>query len=78
VSTESESSRDFDDLIEIVDQELAIQFQVRRFGLDVEPPDDAAIRKAAVLIADEVISSFRLERRVAYAPNGVAADEAAE
>ncbi len=62
-------------LIDVIDEELSAQFNVRRFG-DFESPEASRIRLVSELIADEVLSNFRLEPRATYEPHYPTTDPA--
>jgi hypothetical protein len=64
-------------LVDVIDEELSAQFNVRRFG-DLEPPEASRIRLVSELIADEVLSNFHLEPRETYQPNHLATGPAGD
>jgi hypothetical protein len=53
--------RFFDELTEVIFDELQVQIWTRRLG-EIDPPE-SGIRTTAELIADEVMGVFHLEKR---------------
>lgn len=56
-----DESRFFDELTEVIFDELQVQIWTRRLG-EIDPPV-SGIRTTAELIADEVIGVFHLQKR---------------
>lgn len=57
----------FDDLVSVIEEELFAQLAVRRLGLDFIPERER-IHELAVLVADELKSAYRFQRK-SHAPD---------
>jgi hypothetical protein len=53
----------FDRLVSVIEEEVNVDFAMRRFGEDQPLPDPQRVHTAAILIADAVDDAFRLEPR---------------
>lgn len=53
----------FDDLVSVIEDELFAQLAVRRLGLDFPFPERERIHELAALLADELDSIYRFQRK---------------
>ena len=66
------TTKEFDFLVDVIDEELMAQFWTRRFG-SIGAPDATLARQAATSIAEEVQSKYRMDRRETAAFGGLKA-----